>query len=306
MPHKDEDKGATGGRTELTKLIWWFEASEDATDRARELSEKDRDYYLGIQWTSEEKQILVDRGEPCVTINRIRRKVDFNTGFQIQSRTRPRALPRTPADDDASEAATDGIRFVCDNNNYDRIRTKAREDIYVEGIGGIFVDVEVNNEEFEIILRRVAWDRFFFDPHSAADDFADARYMGEVIWMDADRAEERWPDKKDIVENSFNQEDTDDTYSDKPTSRVWTDPRRKRLRVVNIFYLKEGDWWVATFTRSGFFVDPKEVLFVDELGATQNPLIAQSLYVDRDNMRSGGVRDMVSPQDEVNKRRSKA
>jgi hypothetical protein len=36
------------------------------------------------------------------------------------------------------------------------------------------------------------------------------------------------------------------------------------------------------------------------------PIKAQSLYVDRDNNRYGEVQSMISPQDEINKRRSKA
>ena len=36
------------------------------------------------------------------------------------------------------------------------------------------------------------------------------------------------------------------------------------------------------------------------------PLFMQSAYVDRNNNRYGEVRPMISPQDEINKRRSKA
>jgi hypothetical protein len=45
---------------------------------------------------------------------------------------------------------------------------------------------------------------------------------------------------------------------------------------------------------------------LDEFGKPECPIKAVSLYVDRDNNRYGEVRSMISPQDEVNKRRSKA
>jgi hypothetical protein len=45
---------------------------------------------------------------------------------------------------------------------------------------------------------------------------------------------------------------------------------------------------------------------VDEKGIPQCDLIGTSAYIDRENNRYGVVRRMISPQDEINKRRSKA
>src|SRR5688572_30224548 len=45
--------------------------------------------------------------------------------------------------------------------------------------------------------------------------------------------------------------------------------------------------------------------YLDEEGKPDCAIILQSCYVDRDNRRYGLARDMISPQDEINKRRSK-
>ena len=311
MPHKEKTAAQSQQDAEvlLAKLVGWFEASEEATNDARKESELDRDYYNGIQWTTEEKKELAKRGQPCITINRIRPKINFIKGAEIQSRTMPRAFPRNPDDEEAASAATDAIRFVCDNNKYDRIRSKTRENITIEGTGAVLVGVEAKgkgeNTRFDIVLKRFAWDRSFFDPHSAEDDFEDATYMGGVIWLDEARAKEKYPKKTEAIELSVNEGNISDTFADKPW-KVWADSKRKRVRLVEIYYLEKGGWFTAIFTKGGFLINPQPVPYVDEEGNSENPLIAQSLYVDRDNMRSGMVRDMRSPQDEVNKRRSKA
>lgn len=302
----EPEKAKIDKQTLLSKLVGWFEASEEATDQARKESELDRDYYSGIQWTSKEKEILSKRGQPCITINRIRTKINFVKGAEIQLRTRPRGFPRNPDDEEAANAFTDAIRFVCDNNKYDRTRSKTRENIAIEGTGAVLVGVRPKGDELEIFIKRFAWDRFFADPHSAEDDFSDAIYMGGVIWMDKSQAKEKYPKGAEAIELSINENDVDETFSDKPKSQVWSDPKRNRIRVVEIYYLEKEKWFTAIFTKGGFLVDAKVVPYVDEDGDTENPLIAQSLYIDRNNMRSGLVRDMRSPQDEVNKRRSKA
>jgi hypothetical protein len=62
----------------------------------------------------------------------------------------------------------------------------------------------------------------------------------------------------------------------------------------------------AIFTDGGFLKDPEPIPYQDEDGRNWCPLIMQSAYVDRDNMRYGEVRELIGLQDEINKRRSKA
>ena len=62
----------------------------------------------------------------------------------------------------------------------------------------------------------------------------------------------------------------------------------------------------AIVCKGGFLRAPQESPYLDEDGEPECDLIAGSAYIDRDNNRYGDVRQMISPQDEINKRRSKA
>jgi len=62
----------------------------------------------------------------------------------------------------------------------------------------------------------------------------------------------------------------------------------------------------CVFTGAGFVVEPMPSPYLGEDGEPECPIKAISLYVDRDNNRYGEVQSMISPQDEINKRRSKA
>src|SRR3972149_5363084 len=89
----DED---SDGRLTVGDLCALFEASEDSTMEARGNSERDRDYVDNIQWTAAEKSKLEKRGQPVVTDNRIKPKIDFLVGYEKQQRIDPRARQRTP------------------------------------------------------------------------------------------------------------------------------------------------------------------------------------------------------------------
>jgi hypothetical protein len=289
----------------IETLVEWFEDATDASMDARESSERARDYYDGYQLTSEQTAELSRRKQPAVVFNRIQPKIDFLLGTERKQRTDPKAFPRTPDHDEAADAATDGIRYVEDNNNFDVISSDAFENMLIEGTGG--VAVEVDKETLEITLKRVAWDRYFYDPHSREKDHSDIMYDGIVMWMDFSEAKVRWGEKaKELETQMAHVLSMGDTYEDKPTNRRWFDGSRNRVMVVQINFKSDGKWMTAIYTQNVVLEDIKESPYVDEFGKPLNPLIMASVKVDREGNRYGAVRGLIDIQDEINKRRSKA
>lgn len=288
----------------ITKYEDWFRAAEDATVDARAEGERARDYTHGIQLTQAEKTALQKRGQPPVVINRIRRKIEWLRGLEIKQRTDPKAFPRTPQHTQDAESVTDAIRYVCDEQDWDRIRSDVYDEILVEGFGGCEVVHETNeNGSVDVIINQYPWDRLFYDPYSRRADFSDARYKGSVVWMDADNLKSEYPDVEEAVSAAFTDAQSD-TYDDRPAD-IWFDAKRKRVRVVLMWHLEKGVWRWCKFIR-GKVLGQGESIYKDEKGRSLCPLIMQSLHVGRDNTRHGVVRDMFDPQDEINKRRSKA
>tara|TARA_R110000765_G_scaffold385044_2_gene476790 strand:+ start:2258 stop:4060 length:1803 start_codon:yes stop_codon:yes gene_type:complete len=289
---------------QLARLVQWFDDAEEASKAARTASEKARDYYDGKQLTATEIQALEKRGQPVTIYNRIRPKIDFLLGLEKQSRSDPKAFPRNPADQEGSEAATDALRFVTQNSNWDEVRSLAWENKQIEGYGGCEVTVSFKGKEPEIQTKHIPWDRTFYDPHSSKRDFSDARYMGYVIWKDYDEAIDRWKDGQAAFDANL-QSSTTETLDDKPNTTAWADSTRRRVRVVQMHYRKKGQWYWCTFTK-GAKLEGGISPFLDGDGEPENPMVLDSAYVDRQNNRSGAVADMIAPQDEINKRRSKA
>lgn len=289
------------------KLLRHFEEAFDSTQDARRDAERDRDYYDGKQYTAEEVETLRQRKQPIVVSNRIKPKIDALLGFEKRQRTDPRAYPRTPKHEQEADSATDAIRFVCDQNRFQVIRSEAAEFLFIEGIGAATVTVEAKpNGQMDVKLYCVPWDRFYFDPHSRKRDFSDAGYLGVVVWMDEADAKAQFPGKEDLLDGCYADTSLEgETFDDKPKF-AWSDKKRKRVRVLQHRWREAGTWKTAIVCKGGFLREPQVSPFVDEYGRPECDLIAVSAYVDRDNNRYGVVRQMVSPQDEINKRRSKA
>ena len=299
---------------DVASLVNMFEEAETATYDARQESERARDYVDGKQLTDEEIEALRKRKQPAIIINRVRRKVAWLRGIEIKQRTDPRAYPREPGDEQAAEAATDALRFVADNTNFDRKKSAVWENMLVEGFGGLEIIHKVKKQpamnvmarpDVEIVVNAYPWNRLFYDPYSRMHDFSDARYIGAVVWMDKGELLEQYPDKKSLIEQMETESKSVDTYDDVPRHGLWYDSKRNRVRTVLMWH-KSGDVWQWCKFIQKDKLDSGESPYVDEDGESVCPLIMQSLYVGRENDRYGVVRDMFGPQDEVNKRRSKA
>ncbi len=290
----------------LNQKIEWFESAEEASATSRREAERDRDYFDAKQHTSDEKKKLNARGQPVVTINRIRPKVEYLTGIEKQTRKDPKAFPRTPMDEETASAATDGIRYACDASQWDAHRSAAWENMLVEGIGIVEVGAKRTRDGVDPYIKSVPWDRFFYDPYSADPYFTDAMYLGYVVWMDRETAERMFPDGKDAIEQTMLSVRPSDTYDDKPKYKLWADGKRNRVRIVQMWHRESGQWQHSIFTKGGWLQEPQTSPYLDENGEPECAIKAASAYVDRDNNRYGVVRDMISPQDEINKRRSKA
>ena len=168
---------------ELTDRIRKFEEAEQASQDGRREAEKARDYYDGRQLTAEELKALKSRKQPPVIENLIQPKVDYLCGLERQTRTDPKAYPRTAAHEDDANAVTDALRYVADDQRVDIKRSAVFQNMLVEGYGGIEVIAKRVRNAIDPVLLHISWDRLFYDPHSCKPDFSDAEYLGFITWM---------------------------------------------------------------------------------------------------------------------------
>ncbi|HUS97546.1 MAG TPA: hypothetical protein VMX97_12470, partial [Hyphomicrobiaceae bacterium] len=160
-PAEYAEGGKTDSDTPIETLVSWVEDAEEATDAARKAAERDRDYYDHKQLTTAEKATLRERGQPDVVINRIKPKLDFLLGFEASNRTDPRAFPRTPMDEGASEACTDALRYIGDRTDINQKFSIAWENMLIEGYGGLELTVEQKqgpDGQTDVEVGVVEWD----------------------------------------------------------------------------------------------------------------------------------------------------
>lgn len=262
-----------------------------------------RHYFHGAQWTAEEVRILRKRRQPIVTYNRVSRKINGICGLLQKLRQDPKAYPRKPGNDEGAEVATSTIRYVCDANLWEGLSADAARNGGIDGISGVELKlIEGDHGDPDVGMALVQGDEYFYDPRSFKYDFSDARWHGIAKWLDVDAAIELFPDKEDII-NALVESGSDlTTYSDREFKWIYVNERRVRL--VEHWYKHRGEWrWC--FYISNTVLDEGISPFRDNRGQTVSRFHMFSANVDHDGDRYGFVRQMKSPQDELNQRRSR-
>jgi len=166
-PDEGQDEPEFKGRG-IETYKRWFRNSEEAHAPARKLAHRDRDWYDNFdddQWDETEKAILRKRGQPIVTSNRIKRKVNFLCGIEQKQRSDPRAFPRQPENEEQAAVVTDVLDYIETETRFDKVATNAFRNLCVEGIQ--IVEVMFDDD---IECRMVDYDQYFYDPRSKDAD----------------------------------------------------------------------------------------------------------------------------------------
>ncbi len=271
-------------------------------------------YYHSKQWTDAELKELKRRRQPVTTKNRIKRKVDFLVGVEQRLRRDPKCYPRTPAAEKAANVSTACLRSVEDETKWQAIASYATKDALIRGIGVVWCGAQIIKGRAEVRKKHIPSDRFFYDPCSEAHDFSDARYLGEWQWMDMDQAAEMLPFAAEMIDE-LSSAQYGGSLSTLPQEferslnwHTWIDTHRRMIRITFIWYKCRGKWMFD------YLVGPVSLCpqdydctspYVDEDGLSIQPYCAWSPYIDESLIRYGVIRDMMSLQDEINKRSSK-
>ena len=265
-----------------------------------------RHYYHGDQWTKEEIATLRARKQPVVTSNRIVRKIDAVVGLIERLRQDPKAFARTPKHDAGAEIATAVLRYILDSNDWASKSSRIARGAAVDGLAGIEYDLVAGDTgDPSLELHIVYGDGFFYDPKSYDEGFTDCRFLGIAKWCTKEQVKEIVPEKATEIEDMAETGSDLINVTDFDRNKNWTNTTSGKIRLIDHWYIKDGKWRWCLYAGTVMLMRGDSP-FVDEKGKTFPRYRMFSAAVDHDGDRYGYPRNLKSPQDEINHRRSKS
>lgn len=288
---------APHGHHDLKKFVEEF---RDATRENNEFIARDRAYYDGDQLSESVRAELRARKQPAIFVNKIGPAMSGLLGIIDAGETDPECLPRTIRSQDAADVATKTLRYVADRADYKTVRKQASDNYLIQGIAAAICEWSGS----KITVSRIRWEDFVYDPLSREHDFSDARYLGIAKLMEVADIKAMFPEAYENLGSPETDSGTDFMDENSREQKWWHAANRKRLRVVDLYYIAGGSWHRSIFCDAGELWSG-ECEYVDDEGASICPISATTFEVKQSGERYGAIRNMIPLQDEVNSRRSR-
>ena len=188
----------------LSKINNWYEHEWQVQAPNRYQMMLDCDYYDSMQWTQEEANVLMERGQAPLVFNEIKPTIDWMIGTERRARIDYKILPRKKDKDAADDAEnkTQLLKYLSDVNKEPFVRSQVFESLVKAGVGWFEVGVKGDPTEELLYVRSEDWRNIVYDSNSVELDASDMRYIFRSRYLDTDIAIAYFPERKEIIEST--------------------------------------------------------------------------------------------------------
>jgi hypothetical protein len=179
------------------RLMSWYRDERDRQSVNRYQMAVDEDFYDGLQWTQEDAQELMARGQAPLVFNKVKPTVNWLLGTEKRTRFDYKILPREESDEVGAEVKTKLFKYISDVNNLPFQRSAAFKEQIAAGLSwleegittdpGRRTDLRGPRELAQRAARQLA----------RRLDIKDARYQYRWRWLDLDIAMRLVPDTRE-------------------------------------------------------------------------------------------------------------
>ena len=185
------------------KLTSWYDAEWNRQASNRFQQALDEDFYDGMQWTQEDAQALIERGQAPLVFNEVKPTIDWIIGTERRTRVDYKILPREKDDEALAEIKTKLMKYVSDANKLPWHRSMAFADAIKGGVGWLEVGIRSDGDAEPLYFRCENWRNTLYDSHSTERDYSDARYFFRWKYVDSDIAHAMFPQRRGVIDGAI-------------------------------------------------------------------------------------------------------
>ena len=170
------------------------------------------EFRAGAQWSQEERDILEQRGQAPIVVNRIHPIVETAKSLLTYNSPEFRSSAREDSDRDTAKVFSDLFAWMWDQSSGNEELKKIVDDYYVGGMGvmHIYQDPMADLGKGEVFLKSINPLDVYIDPN-AKDVYArDAAHILVVKYITDEQAMQLYPDFMDIIEDADSAIDNDE------------------------------------------------------------------------------------------------
>lgn len=196
------DQAETKDRATLKRCLKYLKEANGAEKRWRKRAQESLAYYYHDQWKKADRNIVEDRGQKAITVNRVRITINMMLGLLAAQPVDPHAKPVGKNDDDLADLGTAVAKHIWDINEGQEAQLQAYfyQTAYSFAVAytGFYVrDRDRRSEPVQMLIpdpREVTR-----DPQCKRDDLTDCRWIEWKRKLPLEVAQELHPEHRDIL-----------------------------------------------------------------------------------------------------------
>jgi hypothetical protein len=242
-----------------------YEAFESSRDEAKLVW----DLYHNRHYTSDQLNVLEQRGQPKETFNVIKLFARMLLGYYSTVINNIQINPVGIEDVPTASVMNDLVHHILRDNNFDAEGEKIKLNAIVTGMMGVYVDVvstgnkdEFGREHKKVVLEYVPESEIVLDPMSRRDDYEDARFQHRFKWITEQQIEQLFGKaKREKLTEYYDFTGQNDTaYDVKGKDREQGEYKQydNYLVIHSVVKDTKGDTW-SVFWHDNVILDKKKI-----------------------------------------------
>ena len=162
------------------------------------------EFRAGAQWSNEERDVLEQRGQAPIVVNRVHPIVETAKSLLTYNSPQFRSTGREDSDRQTASVFSDLFQYIWQISSGDEELKQAIDDYYVGGMGvlQVFQDPDADMGKGEVYIKSIYPLDVYIDPN-AKDTYArDAAHIIVTTYMTDEQAMQIYPEFTDIIEQS--------------------------------------------------------------------------------------------------------
>ena len=180
-------------------------------------AQEDKEFRLGKQWTSEQKDILESRGQAPIVVNRIHPAVEAAKAMITSNRPSFRVAAREDSDNKVAQTLSHLLSYMYDISDGRSVIREVVDDYYVTGLGymHVYQDPMMDMGKGEVCMHSIDPLDVYVDPNSRSRFFDDAENIIISRFFTRDQAKKLYPMYEKAIDNAESDRFTDRPITDR-------------------------------------------------------------------------------------------
>ena len=190
------------------RLEDWFAQERSTQAESRFQMALDHDFYDGLQYSEEDAQELMERGQAPLVYNEVKPTIDWVIGTERRTKFDYNILPRREEDVGLSSVKREVIKYISDINRLTFERSSAFKESSISGLSWTETGIRGDNDDDPIYGQHESWRNVWYDSNSRKLDYSDARYLFRRRVADLDVAIAMYQERERLLREAALDQDT--------------------------------------------------------------------------------------------------